>query len=96
MSRLTDLGIRRAKAKSLVYMLFDGRGLGLRIEPSGAKRWHFRFYWRGKQQRISFGCFPEVDLSLARRNAAKKRVGCWLVVLIHIPWRLLGKLQVLW
>ncbi|WP_370548108.1 Arm DNA-binding domain-containing protein [Gilliamella sp. W8145] len=55
MSRLTNLGIRLAKAKSSVYTLFDGRGLGLRIEPSGAKRWHFRFYWQYKQQRISFG-----------------------------------------
>jgi len=45
MSRLTDLSIRRAKAKSSVYTLSDRRGLGLRIEPSGAKRWHFRFNW---------------------------------------------------
>lgn len=73
MSRLTDLGIRRAKAKSSVYTLSDGRGLGLRIEPSGAKRWHFRFYWQGKQQRISFGCFPEVDLCLARERRENAR-----------------------
>lgn len=65
MSRLTDLGIRRAKAKPSMYTLSDGRGLSLQIEPSGAKLWHFRFYWQGKQQRISFGCFPEVDLCLA-------------------------------
>ncbi|AZS49894.1 DUF4102 domain-containing protein [Entomomonas moraniae] len=65
MSCLTDLGIRRAKAKSSVYSLSDGRGWGLRIEPSGAEHWHFRFYCQGKQRRISFRCFPEVDLCLA-------------------------------
>lgn len=73
MSRLTDLGIRRAKAKASVYTLSDGRGLSLRIEPSGAKLWHFRFYWQGKQQRISFGYFPEVDLSLARERREETR-----------------------
>ncbi|WP_392558307.1 tyrosine-type recombinase/integrase [Orbus mooreae] len=73
MSRLTDLGIRRAKAKSSVYSLCDGRGLSLRIEPSGAKLWHFRFYWQGKQQRISFGSFPEVDLCLARERRESAR-----------------------
>lgn len=73
MSRLTDLGIRRAKAKSSVYTLSDGRGLSLRIEPSGAKLCHFRFYWQGKQQRISFGCFPEVDLCLARERREEAR-----------------------
>jgi len=37
MSRLTDFGIRRAKAKSSVYSVCDDHGLSLRIEPSGAK-----------------------------------------------------------
>lgn len=61
MSRLTNLGIRRAKVNSLVYTLSDGRGLTLWIEPSRAKLWYFQFYWQGKQQRISFGGFQEVD-----------------------------------
>lgn len=68
MTLLTDLTVKRAKAKSSVYSLKDGRGLLLRIEPSGAKRWHFRFYWQGKQQRISFGSFPDVSLKDARQR----------------------------
>ena len=62
---LTDLGICRAKPKQSVYSLKDGRGLLLRVEPNGAKLWHFRFYWQGKQQRISFGSFPDVDLIMS-------------------------------
>jgi hypothetical protein len=46
MALLTDLGIHRAKPKDSVYTLKDGRGLSLRIEPNGAKLWHFRFYWQ--------------------------------------------------
>lgn len=68
MSLLTDLGIRRAKPKANVYTMSDGRGLSLRIEPTGAKLWHFRFYWQGKQQRISFGSFPDLDLKSARQR----------------------------
>jgi len=74
MKELTDLGIRRAKPKNSVYTLSDGRGLSLRIEPSGAKLWHFRFYWQGKQQRVSFGCFPDVDLKLARQRREDTRI----------------------
>jgi integrase len=74
MKELTDLGIRRAKPKNSVYTLSDGRGLSLRVEPSGAKLWHFRFYWQGKQQRVSFGCFPDVDLKLARQRREDTRI----------------------
>lgn len=74
MKELTDLTIRRAKPKSSVYTLTDGRGLCLRIEPNGTKLWHFRFYWQGKQQRISFGTFPEIDLKAARQRREDTRV----------------------
>ena len=74
MRELTDLGIRRVKPKSSVYTLSDGRGLSLRVEPGGAKLWHFRFYWQGKQQRISFGRFPNVDLKTARQRREDARV----------------------
>lgn len=73
MSLLTDLGIRRAKPKQSVYSLKDGRGLLLRVEPNGSKLWHFRFYWQGKQQRISFGSFPDVDLKMARQRREDAR-----------------------
>jgi len=73
MTLLTELGIGRARPKTTVYSLKDGRGLSLRIEPNGAKLWHFRFYWQGKQQRISLGCYPDVGLVQARQRREDAR-----------------------
>lgn len=68
MTLLTDSGVRHAKPQSNIYTLSDGRGLSLRVEPNGSKYWHFRFYWQGKQQRVSFGTFPDVSLKDARQR----------------------------
>jgi hypothetical protein len=38
-----------------------------------AKLWHFRFHWQGKQQRISFGTFSDVDLKTARERREEAR-----------------------
>lgn len=65
---LTELGIRRAKPKSSVYSLKDGKGLSFRIEPRGGKLWHFCFYWQGRQQRISLGSYPDMGLLQARQR----------------------------
>ena len=74
MAYLTDYKVRRAKPQTSPYSLKDGRGLSLRIEPAGGKLWHFRFYWQGKQQRISFGTYPEVNLNTARQRRDDARV----------------------
>lgn len=65
---LSDKKVHHAKPKDSVYTLKDGQGLSLRVEPGGAKLWHFRFYWQGKQQRISFGKYPDVNLKAARQR----------------------------
>lgn len=66
MSILSDLKIRKAQPKDKEYTLSDGVGLSLVIKPSGAKVWRFRFYWNGKQEKMSFGNYPIVDLKMAR------------------------------
>lgn len=66
MAHLTDLTARRAKITCKPYTLKDGGGLYLNINPNGTKNWLFRFYWQGRQKRISFGIYPEVDLKKAR------------------------------
>lgn len=64
--RLSDLIIRQAKATGVAYTLPDADGLGLVVSPVGGKSWHFRYYWLGKQKRISLGSYPEVGLREAR------------------------------
>lgn len=63
---LTDLKVRQAKPSGKTYRLTDFDGLGLVVTGEGAKLWHFRYYWLGKQKRLSFGRFPEVSLREAR------------------------------
>ncbi|MCL2590569.1 MAG: tyrosine-type recombinase/integrase [Betaproteobacteria bacterium] len=66
MTALTNTAIRLAKAKGKAYTLPDSDGLTLAIAPEGGKSWHFRFYWMGRQKRLSFGTFPAVSLEQAR------------------------------
>ncbi|NDL62942.1 integrase arm-type DNA-binding domain-containing protein [Acerihabitans arboris] len=65
---LSDTAIRRAKATGKAYTLSDDAGLSLAVSPKGGKTWHFRYYWGGKQKRISLGCYPSVTLREARQS----------------------------
>jgi integrase len=66
MMALSDLIIRQSRATGKTYNLRDTDGLGLVISPIGGKSWHLRYYWLGKQKRISLGTYPEVSLREAR------------------------------
>ncbi|WP_323029108.1 tyrosine-type recombinase/integrase [Castellaniella defragrans] len=63
---LSDLVVRQAKATGKAYTLPDIDGLSLAVTPTGNKSWHFRYYWLGKQKRMSLGNYPEVSLRDAR------------------------------
>ena len=63
---LSDLAIRQTKATNKTFTLADFDGLCLHVSPQGGKSWHFRYYWAGKQKRMSFGTYPEVGLREAR------------------------------
>lgn len=63
---LTDTAVRQAKPQEKDYSLNDSDGLSLFVSTKGAKSWHFRFTWHGKQPRISFGTYPALSLRDAR------------------------------
>lgn len=63
---LSDLTVRQAKAAKKTYSIPDTDGLGLVVAPTGGKSWHLRYYWLGKQKRISLGNYPEIGLREAR------------------------------
>lgn len=63
---LTDTAVRKAKATGKDYTLNDLDGLLLFVGIKGAKKWHFRFSWMGKQFRVALGAYPEISLKEAR------------------------------
>ncbi|WP_130537649.1 Arm DNA-binding domain-containing protein [Thiomicrorhabdus indica] len=67
---LTDTKIKNLKPKENPYREADGGGLYLLVDPSGSKRWQFRFTWEesGKKKRPwqSIGAYPAVSLKDAR------------------------------
>lgn len=73
--RLTANAITGLKPRPASYDVTDpgGAGVQLRVMPSGAKRWYFRFYWRNKRQRLGLGQWPTVGLAEARARARKAR-----------------------
>lgn len=73
---LTDTEIKAAKPKYADYQLYDGDGLTLLIKSSGSKLWQFRYYRPLTKQRTkqSFGAYPAVSLSDARKLRAESQV----------------------
>lgn len=75
-ARLTDIRCRNAKyEKGGRNRLFDGGGLYLELLPSGSKKWRLKYRQpNGKENRLTFGDYPQVTLSQARieRENAKQ------------------------
>lgn len=53
----------------------DSGGLYLEVAGAGSKRWFWKYYFDGKEKRLSLGCYPEVSLKDARaaRDDARKQ-----------------------
>jgi hypothetical protein len=67
------MAVRQAKATGIAYTLGDIDGLSLCVSAHGGKSWHFRYYWLGKQKRISLGTYPEISLREARQARDEAR-----------------------
>ena len=52
---------------------FDGQGLFLLVEPTGAKRWKQRLTVQGRRQELGLGPYPVVTLAMAREAAIQHR-----------------------
>ena len=67
---LSERTVRAAKAPG---RYFDGQGLFLIVEPSGAKRWAQRLAVGGRRQELGLGGYPVVSLKMARDAAIRNR-----------------------
>lgn len=66
---LTDKSVRFAKAGTYV----DGKGLYLRVYPTGGRSWYVREQKNGKDRWVHIGAYPSISLSSARQRAVSIR-----------------------
>lgn len=71
---LTIIEVRAARPKNKNYLLNDGSGLFLRVEPSGAKRWVLNRSIKGQHVSKVLGIFPDMTLKDARLEAQRLSV----------------------
>ncbi|MDA9765479.1 Arm DNA-binding domain-containing protein, partial [Alphaproteobacteria bacterium] len=71
--RLSEHQIKTTPAPSKRTSLSDGRGLELRMTPSGKRTWSLLYPYDGKKQRYTIGDYPAVRLKEARLLADKLR-----------------------
>lgn len=68
--------LRGAQEAGKPVTLNDGGGLRLEVQPSGAAWWRFRYWLGTRENRLSFGVYPDVPLRSARdkRDEARRNV----------------------
>ncbi|RUS67453.1 Prophage integrase IntS [Saezia sanguinis] len=66
MGKLTAKEAENAKPKSKKYLLLDGNGLSLQVNPQNGKYWIFRYRFQNTAKVISLGPYPRVSLQEAR------------------------------
>ncbi|WP_052360173.1 Arm DNA-binding domain-containing protein [Solidesulfovibrio alcoholivorans] len=73
---LTDVAVRNIKPSPRIVRYRDERGLYLEVSHKGGKRWRFRYTFRGKENMLSLGVYPDVSLRDARerRDEARKLI----------------------
>ena len=73
--QLTDTEVKAAKAKDKEYNLADGKGLALRVKPTGTKTWIFNYQHpiTKKRSNLGFGSYPDVTLARAREKRSDAR-----------------------
>lgn len=73
-SVLSEMAIRKAKAKDRGYKMTDGGGMYLYVSPAGGKSWRLDYSFDKKRKTLSLGQYPITSLTEARdaRLEAKK------------------------
>lgn len=73
---LSDTKLRKIQGRpySGPAEITDGDGLSVRVSPKGVVAFQWRYYWAGKQQRITLGRYPALSLQDARIRAGELRL----------------------
>ena len=75
LNKLTATAIKNAVREGRRQKLFDGGGLYLHVQPSGAY-WRLKYRFQGREKLLSLGVYPDVTLKEARsrREEAKNHL----------------------
>lgn len=65
---LSDLQLKKLTPKEARYEVSDGKGLSVRVMPTGTKTWVFRYMVEGKARRMTFGTYPTISLAEVREK----------------------------
>jgi integrase len=71
--RLTVRAIIAAKPRATAYLVPDGRGLYLKVQPGGGRSWLLRYQLAGRVHDLGLGSYPEIGLADARQRALEAR-----------------------
>jgi hypothetical protein len=71
--RLRELSVKKARARAKAYIIWDvtQRGLGLKVQPTGAKAWKCVYSRRGRPRWLHLGAADVIGLADARVMAAE-------------------------
>ena len=70
---LSDMGVKKAKAREKAYSMSDGGGLYLWITPVGGKLWRWSYRFDGKKKLMALGKYPDTSLLQARERHSEAR-----------------------
>ncbi len=72
---LTKYYLDALKPADSRYVVWDARalGLGIRVSKNGTKSWVYVYRFEGRQQRLTFGEYPDLKISQARSRAGEVR-----------------------
>jgi integrase len=68
--KLTDARVKALKPRKSRYEVWDGRGFGVRVAPSGRKSFVFVYHFNGRPRRMTFGHYPATTLADANQALA--------------------------
>jgi integrase len=73
--KFTDRQIKNLKPSDKRYEVFEDRGFGVRVSPTGRKTFIYLYRMRGEvsKRRLSLGTYPEMSIAEAHRLYAEAR-----------------------
>jgi hypothetical protein len=71
--KLTDARIKALRPRKSRYEVWDGRGFGVRVAPSGRKSFVFVYHFHGRPRRMTLGTYPALSLADANHALAWAR-----------------------